>query len=226
MGYPYYSEVERANNELRAEGKIPSGNVDQDKGMITQRAGYYSYEKDHTIGVLEKTSGNNYKGYSVDILIRTNGDYWDVVTDRDGQAVPIDSGTNHDNELIPRWRKPTRELAQLPPEGETPPPDTGGEPEQPPATVDLQPVLDAIAASEQRVLAEVTKQGEETRQLLRDYAEDVEYWAGIVAAVWFMNQGGGGVIGPTPPAKRGAPVTEAQALEHAKKALTAIRKVQ
>lgn len=117
MGYPHYDLVQQAYAELQAEGKIPMGNIEHDKGLITQRAGYYSYERDSTMGVLSKPDGNNYQGYSVDILIRTNGEYYDVVTDQNGQAVPVNGGPDHDPNLIARWRKPTRELAQLPEDG-------------------------------------------------------------------------------------------------------------
>lgn len=140
MGYPHFDCVQRAYEELTAEGKIPMGNLEYDKGLITQRAGFYSYERDSTMGVLEKSSGNNYQGYSVDILIRTNGDYYDVVTDSGGQAVPVNGGPDHDPELIPRWRKPTKELAQI--DGDT---DGGGTP-TPPSDA-LQQQVDALEAT-------------------------------------------------------------------------------
>lgn len=152
MGYPHYDLVERAYNELKAEGKIPMGDVEHDKGLITQRAGFYSYERDSTMGVLEKTSGNNYLGYSVDILIRTNGEYYDVVTDQDGQAVPVNGGPSNDPELIPRWRKPTAELAQVSPD------EGGGEGEPVPPSDDLTARVEALEAHV-KALEEAIAQG-------------------------------------------------------------------
>jgi hypothetical protein len=191
MSYPYYDEVQRAYNDLKLEGKIKpratTEEVEHDKGLITQRAGYYSNLRDATIGVLEKTTGNNYMGYSVDILIRTDGVFWDVVTDNGSEAVPVNGGpSGPDPELIPRWRKPTKELAQMPEDGN----GNGGNGEEPPPVTDdaLQQIIEAITLSEQRVQENVTAQGEETRELIRHYADQVDYWATIIAAVWLKQQ--------------------------------------
>ena len=123
MSFPYYDLVERAHAELVAEGKIQPRTdpdaVEQDKGLLTRRAGYYVFAlEDPTIGLLEKTTGNNSLGYSVDLLLRRlDGTFWDVATDKDGCAVPLNGGpSGPDPELIPRWRTPSAELAQIPPE--------------------------------------------------------------------------------------------------------------
>jgi hypothetical protein len=124
MSFPYYDLVERAYHELVQEGKIAQRwtqeEVEQDKGLLTRRAGYYVFTlEDPTIGLLEKTSGNNSLGYSVDLLLRrVDGTFWDIATDKDGAAVPLNGGPGGpDPELIPRWRKPTTELAQITPGG-------------------------------------------------------------------------------------------------------------
>jgi hypothetical protein len=124
MSFPYYDLVDRAYNELIAEGKIKPRtvpeDVEQDKGLLTRRAGFYVFTlEDPTIGLLEKTSGNNSLGYSVDLLLcRTDGTFWDVATDKNGCAAPLNGGpSGPDPELIPRWRPPSAELAQLTPEG-------------------------------------------------------------------------------------------------------------
>jgi hypothetical protein len=125
MSFPYYDEVVRAHAELVAEGLIKPRtvpeDVEQDKGLLTRRAGYYVCTlHTPTIGLLEKTTGNNALGYSVDLLLRrTDGMFWDVATDAtddDGlhNAVPVNGGpSGPDPELIPRWRQPTAELAGL-----------------------------------------------------------------------------------------------------------------
>ena len=124
MSFPYYAQVERAHSELVAEGLIKPRHdqeqVEQDKGLLTRRAGYYCYTEDSPlIGLLEKTEGNNSLGYSVDLLLRlSDGTFWDVATDRDGQAIPLNGGPGGpDPELVPRWRKPTAELAKIGEEG-------------------------------------------------------------------------------------------------------------
>lgn len=205
MGYPHYDLVERAYNELKAEGKIPMGNVEHDKGLITQRSGYYSYQRDSTMGVLEKTSGNNYLGYSVDILIRTNGQYYDIVTDKNGEAVPVNGGPSTDPELIPRWRKPSAELAQVEEGGGGGTPEPEPEPE-PPATVDLQPVLDAVAASEANVKAHVTAETERVMQRLADYRQEVIDFAeqaGVLLILRKLAQGDNDTNFPELPSKPG-----------------------
>jgi hypothetical protein len=123
MSFPYYDEVVRAHAELVDEGLIRHRDipeeVEQDKGLLTRRAGYYVCAlHDPTIGLLEKTTGNNSLGYSVDLLLRRlDGTFWDVATDSGGNAIPLNGGpSGPDPELIPRWRKPTAELAQVTPD--------------------------------------------------------------------------------------------------------------
>jgi hypothetical protein len=127
MSFPHYDLVERAHSELLAEGKIKARTdqeaVEQDKGLLTRRAGYYvNTERDASIGLLEKTEGNNSLGYSVDLLLRVNGTFWDVATDKNGLAQPLNGGpSGPDPTLAPRWRQPTAILAELGQGG-----DTGG----------------------------------------------------------------------------------------------------
>lgn len=118
MGYPYFSQVQRAHSELLTEGKIRHRynevELEEDKGLVTRRAAYYvNTENDPNHGLLEKNVGNNSQGYSVDIILHRDGTYWDVVTDSGGMAVPIDGDARVDTSLIPRWRPPTAELAQV-----------------------------------------------------------------------------------------------------------------
>ena len=120
MSYPYYDScVMRAYNELVASGEIKKRGsqeqIEQDKGLLTRRAGYYSNQIDPTIGILEKTSGNNSLGYSVDLLIRVDGTFWDVATDSNMMAAPVNGGpSGPDPELAKTgWTKPTADLAGL-----------------------------------------------------------------------------------------------------------------
>lgn len=129
MSFPYYDQVQRAHQELLASGQITTRSnqelVEKDKGLQTRRAGYYSNQKDAQIGILEKTSGNNALGYSVDILIHHDGRFWDVATDSYGLAQPVDGEERGpDPELARKWRQPTEALAGLTDApGPTPPPD-------------------------------------------------------------------------------------------------------
>jgi len=113
----HYELVVRAYDELKHEGKIKKRDdqkeVEEDKGLITRRAGYYINLVDPTIGILEKKTGNNSKGYSVDLLIKTDGTFWDVVTDEGGNAKPINGDGKIGLDLIDKWREPTKELAGL-----------------------------------------------------------------------------------------------------------------
>ena len=134
MSFPHFDLVQRAHNELRSEGLIgprtSQDQVEQDKGLLTRRAAYYcATERDATLGLLEKTEGNNSLGYSVDWILRsTDGTGWDVATDDGTNAIPMNGGPyDPDPAYIPRWRPATAELAQLPaapPQpGPTPPAD-------------------------------------------------------------------------------------------------------
>jgi hypothetical protein len=134
VGYPYFDLVQRAHSELIAEGKIrrrtDPEQVEQDKGLLTRRAGYYSnVERDPTIGILEKTTGNNSAGYSVDILIAKDGRFWDIATDANGMAMPVDGEERFDPALAARWAQPTKELAQI--EEGMPGPGPGPDPPDP-----------------------------------------------------------------------------------------------
>jgi hypothetical protein len=118
MSFPYYAQVQRSHSELMASGQIQRRDnqeaVEHDKGLQTRRAGYYANQLDSTIGILEKTSGNNALGYSVDLLITRAGVFWDVATDSNGLAMPVDGETRGpDAELALKWRQPTAELAGL-----------------------------------------------------------------------------------------------------------------
>jgi hypothetical protein len=119
MSYPYYDLVLRAHDELVTSGQIAKRTnqeaVEQDKGLLTRRAGYYSNQEDPSIGILKKTTGNNSLGYSVDLLIRKNGTFWDVATDDGGMAMPVDGGPSGPDPQLAKdgWTQPTAELAGL-----------------------------------------------------------------------------------------------------------------
>jgi len=130
MSFPYFDLVMRAHDELLSAGLIATrtdqADLEHDKGLLTRRAGFYAYQVDPSIGLLEKTSGNNALGYSVDVLVRRDGTFWDIATDRAGRAMPVNSAASGpDPEMAARWRTPTAGLAQL---GDTPP----DVPERPP----------------------------------------------------------------------------------------------
>ena len=157
MSYPHYDLVTRAHQELLAEGKIgprtDQTQVEEDKGLICRRAAYHVFtERDASHGLMEKTSGNNSQGYSVDWILRsTDGVGWDVTTDDGQSAFPV-NGDQHppDPSYIPRWRQPTAELAQY------------DEPEPGPAPPDQQDIDDIYAQLE----ALAAQQAQDTATLL------------------------------------------------------------
>ena len=120
MSFPYYDLVEKAHQDLKNEGLIKQRTnqeqVEQDKGLLTRRAGYYVYtQQDKTIGLLQKTEGNNSEGFSVDLLIQKNtGYFWDIATDNAGMAMPLNGGpSGPDTELAMKWAQPTAALAKV-----------------------------------------------------------------------------------------------------------------
>ncbi len=148
MGFPRYDLVERAYQELKAEGyikELPVGQqeeVENQKGILTRRAAYYSYLADNKYGILEKTSGNNSEGYSVDIIIdKETGDIYDVATDNGRIAIPVNGGPENHPDLIPRWRTPTAKLAGI---GSEPVPEPGPEPEPEPPPDETNAKLDLL----------------------------------------------------------------------------------
>jgi hypothetical protein len=170
MSYPHYDLVQRAHSELIAEGKIrrrtEQEDVEEDKGLLTRRAGYYSNtERDASIGILEKTSGNNSAGYSVDILIAKDGRFWDIATDAAGLAQPVDGEERYDPALAAKWAQPTRELA-----GITAPPQPGPGPIPGPIPTpgrdEILESLDEIIAMLQR--AEETQARDTAMMIVRD----------------------------------------------------------
>lgn len=184
MSFAYYSDVERAYNDLKAEGKIMPRStpeaVEADKGLLTQRSGWYVYQKNPTIGVLEKTSGNNYLGYSVDLLIQTNGTFWDIATDNGIEALPVNGGPSSDPSLVPSWRPPSAELAQMPDQ-----PAPGPDPEPIPDD-SLQQILDAITASEGRINQHTTDEADRVINRLNELRQEVIDFADIAGKVLIL----------------------------------------
>jgi hypothetical protein len=192
MSYQYRDLVDKAFHDLKAEGLIAprayQEQVEQDKGLLTRRAAWYiNQQRDPTIGLLEKTSGNNSLGYSVDWhLRRTNGDGVDVATDRDAgggmrEACPVDGDWHGPNpESIPLWRPPTAELAQMPDGGTEPGPEPGPEPTPPP---DYDARLAAIEAALNTVVQIVTQNHEMAYHMM------TQTWSGESALALKMNFG-------------------------------------
>jgi hypothetical protein len=152
MGYPHFDLVQRAHSELIAEGLIRRRTdpelVEQDKGLLTRRAGYYSsVERDPSIGLLVKTTGNHSAGYSVDILLAQDGRFWDIATDANGMAQPVDGEERYDPALAARWAPPTADLAQI---DETPAPGPGPGPDPAPDVDEIMELLNQIIAMLER----------------------------------------------------------------------------
>jgi hypothetical protein len=178
MSFPYFDEVQRAHQELLAEGKIKTRatqeEVEQDKGLLTRRSGWYSYERDPSIGLMEKLEGNNSLGYSVDcVLSKVDGTSYDIATDSAGLAQPVNGGPSAPYPAdIPRWREPTKELAQL--EESTPGPTP-----QPPDNSEIvsaivAEILNAIAASEAAIMAHDDANTQKILDMITSIKDQVE----------------------------------------------------
>lgn len=146
-----YDLVEKAYNELRAEGIIKPcapEEVDKQKAIMTARAAYYINQVDSNYGLLEKTSGNNVDGRSVDIIyVRGSWIEYDVATDvkyaNDPSlriASPVDSGGIPRPENASRFLTPKREWCAFPVENPIP----NNPPEETPE-VDLEHFASAVA---------------------------------------------------------------------------------
>jgi hypothetical protein len=186
MSYPHFDLVQQAHADLKAEGLIQprttQDEVEQDKGLLTRRAAWYvNQQRDPSHGLLEKTSGNNSLGYSVDWILRqSDGVGWDIATDDGTNALPL-NGDEHaaDPAYIPRWRQPTAELAQMPDESTEPEP-------APPADTDT--ILRAIADSEARIVAHQTAETERVLTRLNELRQEVidfaEIAGKVLVAIW------------------------------------------
>lgn len=159
MPFPYYEEVQRSYQELQSEGfikELPAGHqpeVEEQKGILTRRSGYYANIQDPNIGILAKTSGNNSQGYSVDLLIhKVTGQFWDVATDNGRIAIPINGDEHIGTDLIPNWRQPTRELAGI--GQDVPEPEPEPEPEPPPDG-NINEKLDFVISQQQVIIESI-----------------------------------------------------------------------
>lgn len=112
-----FDQVQRAYNELIKSGDIyttsDSQQIENQKAYLTRRAAYYLNLIDSNIGLLSKTTGNNVMGLSTDIVMKRDGDYYDIATDSAGLVQPVNSGVTHDSSLVSKWVQPTLELAGL-----------------------------------------------------------------------------------------------------------------
>lgn len=142
-----FDQVQRAYDELVASGDItivPNGpaqdnTINEQKAYMTRRAAYYLNLIDPNYGLLAKVTGTNVMGLSTDIVIKHNGDYYDIATDiyaSGGRKVsPVNGGATNDPTLIANWVQPTKEWAGVNGVIPIPPDDTDAK-------------LDAILASQ------------------------------------------------------------------------------
>ena len=93
---------------------------DDMKGLATRRAVYWMHERDQDIGLLEKTTGSNSKGFSADVAIHRSGAWVDMATTvargdgtREVRRVWITNPPSSDPAWLARWREPTAALAGL-----------------------------------------------------------------------------------------------------------------
>jgi hypothetical protein len=122
----HYDIVKATFDEMVAKGLIydirPSSEqerkMNEMKAFFTRRAAYRLYQKDPSFGLLRKTDGLNVMGLSVDVVIKTNGQCFDIATNNvkdNGYAevLPVNPDAFECGDLIYRYVTPTAELAGL-----------------------------------------------------------------------------------------------------------------
>jgi hypothetical protein len=144
-----FDQVQRAYDELVKSGDIyyvgasaPQDIIENQKAYLTRRAAYYLNLINPDFGLLSKTTGNNVMGLSTDIVVKHNGNYYDIATDaaigNDSRLVqPVNSSVVSDPLLASRWVQPTKELAGL----------TSPIPVPTPIPVPIPPVIPPITPS-------------------------------------------------------------------------------
>lgn len=131
--------------QARAEhDTLPPG--DERGWRITNRTVYLCNQRETALGLpanfglLAKTSGTNYTGYSLDCVMRRTGETWDVLGDAEGAAKAQWTRTTPTGMTDPaKWR------AYVPVALPHPPTEPPTEPPQPPAT-DLDARVAALEA--------------------------------------------------------------------------------
>jgi hypothetical protein len=116
----HLAEVKVARNEFAGyPASVERG------GRITNRAAILINESLGIVeyGLLAKTSGTNWNGYSIDCLMKRTGETWDVLGDAEGAAVPQWARTTPSGMSDPaKWRAPVVDTGgPLPPPEEPPP---------------------------------------------------------------------------------------------------------
>jgi hypothetical protein len=110
----HFDTVVQVRRDLTARGIIPAGIVNLDNhnpcGVfeITKRVAWLL--KDEGAGLLEKTSGNNCQGYSMDFVVYADGRSADIAVGGVFDGVATDAAPAWGIEVIPshvgRWRAP------------------------------------------------------------------------------------------------------------------------
>lgn len=157
------------------------------KARLTFRAGYFIHLKDQNIGLIEKTSGNNCQGYSVDLLYdKSNGWNIDIATDEPcggmNRCVKVLWFPRHDPAIAHRWRVPSKELAGIdgpvippsqPPVQEPPQPPSGG------VQIDTERILKEMADMEARLMKRIDEPGWFTRFFGNRYVQMIGAAVGV-----------------------------------------------
>jgi hypothetical protein len=122
-GMQNFDQVQRAYDELLRAGEIYSTSeqliIEGQKAYLTRRAAYYLNLINPDLGLLSKITGNNVMGLSTDIVVKHNGDFYDIATDvatgdnNKRLVQPVNAGIDNDPLLASKWIQPTKELAGL-----------------------------------------------------------------------------------------------------------------
>jgi hypothetical protein len=162
MSVPDGSQVVR--DVLAELGQLPP--TEESKALLTRMSCWRLHQSEPSWGLVRKTSGNQVRGLSTDLIMwRPTGEIVDVTTD-DGGRIQAMWGVRAPQDALPpdRWVAPTPEG----PQAVAAPPET---PAAPPTiiqqTVDLTPVL-ARLDEQAALLRELKQEIVQIRQLAAD----------------------------------------------------------
>jgi hypothetical protein len=158
--------------------QVPAADEETAKAQLTRAAAFEINQIDPNVGLLQKTSGNQVHGMSVDGLVdRSNGDFADIATAEGvgGLVVTIKAHWIQRNGTAPMtsgWIQPTAALALLPGpmertgEAPGPGPDPGPGPQPPSDNSEVLAKLDQLIDMVDRLMKQ--QAGDTARILERD----------------------------------------------------------
>jgi hypothetical protein len=105
-GFDYVGVVAKAKSDLEAAGKDlsgPCGAFEITNLTVWRLQNVYNQQN---AGILEKHSGNNCRGYSVDVVVFKNGEWYDCLINAETENTPAWQSNPEPIDDISRWSDP------------------------------------------------------------------------------------------------------------------------